>query len=81
MKAKQTLGKRHRRSPITSDYENSPNEQSVSSNKQQEKKLSFLSRLVLKAVKSKPLATGVDITNDIMEAYQTICQQTAFKNL
>jgi hypothetical protein len=51
------------------------------SNKKKDKKLVFLSRSVLKSVRKKPLTTGTEIANEILELYKKFSDKVDFKNV
>jgi hypothetical protein len=42
--------------------------------KKKDKKLVFLSRTVLEKVKNKPMTTGTQIANEILDLYRQFCE-------
>jgi hypothetical protein len=56
------------------DLGNSDDPNSSSAGKKKDKKLVFLSRTVLEKVKSKPMTTGTQIANEILELYREFCE-------
>ncbi len=49
-------------------------EESGSGTKKKDKKLVFLSRTVLEKVKMKPMTTGTQIANEILDLYKQFCE-------
>lgn len=52
--------------------------------KKKDKKLVFLSRSVLQKVRERPMVTGTQIANEILEMYKKFCdigQKVDFKNV
>lgn len=54
---------------------------SCSGTKKKDKKLVFLSRTVLEKVKKKPMTTGTQIANEILDLYRQFCERVDFKNV
>ena len=49
-------------------------EDSEDSDKKKDKKLVFLSRSVLQKVRERPMVTGTQIANEILEMYKKFCE-------
>lgn len=63
---------------FSNDFQNlsqsSDEEGSSSNGKKKDKKLVFLSRTVLEKVKKKPMTTGTQIANEILDLYREFCE-------
>jgi hypothetical protein len=49
-------------------------EEGEGSTKKKDKKLVFLSRSVLEKIREKPMTTGTQIANEILELYRQFCE-------
>ena len=56
------------------DGDEESEEESGSGAKKKDKKLVFLSRTVLEKVKMKPMTTGTQIANEILDLYKQFCE-------
>mmetsp|Transcript_5997 Transcript_5997/g.5405 ORF Transcript_5997/g.5405 Transcript_5997/m.5405 type:complete len:142 (+) Transcript_5997:421-846(+) len=59
----------------------SSDEEGEDGEKKKDKKLVFLSRTVLDKVRSKPMTTGTQIANEILELYKQFSEKVDFKNV
>jgi hypothetical protein len=56
------------------EREEESEEETGSGAKKKDKKLVFLSRTVLEKVKRKPMTTGTQIANEILDLYKQFCE-------
>jgi len=60
------------------EFDEEDDDDEGSGSKKKDKKLVFLSRTVLEKVRSKPMTTGTQIANEILELYKNFCEVRFF---